>query len=79
LLTISRSGSHRLWIWHPDIFPRSRPHPAKAELVKLRSFPGLTIAEASEILNFSEPTAKRHWTFARAWLQSEIKTMQKNH
>ena len=47
--------------------------PAKAELVKLRYFVGLTIEEAAEILGISQPTAKRHWTFARAWLYAEIK------
>ncbi len=47
--------------------------PAKAELVKLRYFVGLTNEEAAEILGISAPTAKRHWTFARAWLYAEIK------
>ena len=47
--------------------------PAKTELVKLRYFVGLTIEEAAEILGISPPTAKRHWTFARAWLYAEIK------
>jgi RNA polymerase sigma factor (TIGR02999 family) len=40
----------------------------KAELVKLRYFAGLTIEEAAEVLGISEPTAKRDWTYARAWL-----------
>jgi len=47
-------------------------HKAKAELVKLRYFVGLTVSQAAEILGVSEPTAKRYWTFARAWLQAEI-------
>src|SRR5262249_20903713 len=42
--------------------------PDKAELVKLRYFGGLTLAEAAEVLGVSEPTAKRWWAFARAWL-----------
>lgn len=54
----------------------ARQDPAKAELVKLRYFAGLTIPEAAEILQISEPTAKRHWTFARAWLQAEITAAQ---
>jgi len=45
----------------------------KAELVKLRYFVGLTIEEAAEILGISQPTAKRHWNYARAWLHAEIK------
>jgi RNA polymerase sigma factor (TIGR02999 family) len=52
-------------------------HPTKAELVKLRYFAGLTITEAAGILGISEPTAKRHWAFARAWLQAEINAMQR--
>jgi RNA polymerase sigma factor (TIGR02999 family) len=45
---------------------------AKAELVKLLYFVGLTIPEAASILGISEPTAKRHWAYARAWLLSAI-------
>jgi len=44
----------------------------KAELVKLRYFVGMTIAEASEMLGISEPTAKRWWRYSRAWLYREI-------
>ena len=40
----------------------------KAELVKLRYFAGLSIEEAATALAISERTAKRHWTYARAWL-----------
>ena len=44
----------------------------KAELVKLRYFAGLTIDEAADVLGISAPTAKRDWTYARAWLFREI-------
>ena len=44
----------------------------KAELVKLRYFIGMTIEEAAQILGVSEPTAKRYWAYARAWLYHEI-------
>lgn len=46
--------------------------PQKAELVKLRYFAGLTIEEASQTLGISEPTAKRWWVYARAWLFREM-------
>jgi RNA polymerase sigma factor (TIGR02999 family) len=46
--------------------------PAKADLVKLRYFGGFTIDEAAELLGISRATAKRYWTYARAWLYSEI-------
>src|SRR5882724_9205846 len=45
----------------------------RAELVKLRYFIGLSFAEAAEVLSVSEPTAKRYWSFARAWLYEEIR------
>ncbi len=48
--------------------------PQRAELVKLRYFIGLTFAEAAEVLGISEPTAKRYWAFARAWLYEEIRS-----
>src|SRR5262245_26745869 len=46
----------------------------KAELVKLRFFAGLTMEEAARTLELSEPTAKRHWAYARAWLFRQIKS-----
>jgi RNA polymerase sigma factor (TIGR02999 family) len=46
--------------------------PAKADLVKLRFFAGLTMPEASAALGISLATAERYWTFARAWLYSEL-------
>jgi len=42
--------------------------PLKAELVKLRYFAGLSIDHAAAALGISPRTAKRHWTYARAWL-----------
>ena len=47
--------------------------PAKAELVKLRYYVGLSIPEAGQALGLSESTAKRYWNYARAWLYSELK------
>ena len=44
----------------------------KAELVKLRYFVGLTLEQAAPILGISEPTAKRWWAYAKAWLYREM-------
>jgi len=46
-----------------------------AELIKLRFFAGLTFPEAAEILGLSQRTAKRMWTYARAWLFKEIRSL----
>ena len=46
--------------------------PAKAELVKLRFFAGLTMPEAALALGISLATAERYWTFARNWLYAQM-------
>jgi RNA polymerase sigma factor (TIGR02999 family) len=47
--------------------------PQKAKLVELRFFTGLTGAQAAEVLGISAPTADRWWSYARAWLQAEMR------
>jgi RNA polymerase sigma factor (TIGR02999 family) len=42
--------------------------PPCAELVKLRFFAGLTLAEAAESLDLARRTADRYWAYARARL-----------
>ena len=46
--------------------------PVVADLVKLRYFAGLTIAQAAEALQVSVRTANRHWAYAKAWLFQEL-------
>jgi RNA polymerase sigma factor (TIGR02999 family) len=50
--------------------------PQCAELVKLRFFVGLDYAEAAQTLGISERSAKRCWTFARAWLYRELRASE---
>jgi len=50
--------------------------PVKARLVELRFFTGLSLAEAAQVLGVSEPTAKRYWNYARAWLFQEIERLR---
>ena len=44
-----------------------------AEVVKLRYFVGMTIAEIAKALEISPRSADRHWHFARAWLKGAIR------
>lgn len=46
--------------------------PEAAQLVKLRVFTGLSVAEAAIALGISRTTAFRYWTYARAWLRAEL-------
>jgi RNA polymerase sigma factor (TIGR02999 family) len=50
----------------------AQTEPAKAELVKLRFFAGLTMPEAAATLDISLATAERYWTFAKSWLYAEL-------
>ncbi len=44
-----------------------------AELVKLRYFVGMTMDEAASALDLPTRSAERLWTYAKAWLQREIR------
>jgi RNA polymerase sigma factor (TIGR02999 family) len=46
--------------------------PVQAQLVELRVFGGLTVAEAASMLGLSKRTAEREWTVVRAWLRKEL-------
>lgn len=46
--------------------------PVLAELVKLRFYAGFTMPQVACVLGIPLRTAERHWTYARAWLHSEI-------
>jgi RNA polymerase sigma factor (TIGR02999 family) len=46
--------------------------PAKAELVKLRFFGGLSVEDSAGALGVSRATADRHWAYARAWLHDRL-------
>jgi RNA polymerase sigma factor (TIGR02999 family) len=70
------SNPEALLILHEALNNLAIVDPAKAELVKLRFFTGLTIEEAADVLGLSQATAKRAWSFARAWLFREIKRLQ---
>jgi len=48
--------------------------PDAAQVVKLRYFAGLTIAETAAAMNLSVRTANRHWTYARAWLYQKLQS-----
>ena len=45
---------------------------AKAQLVKLRYFAGMTNRETAQAMGISATTADRYWSYARAWLQREM-------
>ena len=47
--------------------------PRAAEVVKLRYFAGLTVAEAAAALGIGPRTADADWAYARAWLVAALR------
>jgi RNA polymerase sigma factor (TIGR02999 family) len=54
------------------LFRLAGVQPQLAELVQLRYFGGLTLAECAEALGVSERTADTWWAYARSWLAVEL-------
>jgi RNA polymerase sigma-70 factor (ECF subfamily) len=46
--------------------------PRQGQIVELRYFGGLSIAETAEALGLSPATIKREWSMAKAWLFKEL-------
>lgn len=49
--------------------------PVKAQIVNLRYFTGMTMAEVADVLNMSERSVHRQWRFIKAWLKSRFEAM----
>jgi len=49
-----------------------RDHPRHAQVVELRCFAGLELAQIGETLGISLATVKRDWAFANAWLSDAL-------
>ena len=56
-----------------DLLQRlERLDPAKAEMVMLRYYSGLTIAETAAVLGVSASTVERQWRFVRSYLHDQL-------
>lgn len=51
----------------------SRHDPRKGQVVELRFFGGLSVAETAQALSVSEETVIRDWRLAKLWLLRELK------
>ena len=50
----------------------ARIDPRRARVVEMRFFGGLTETEIATVLEVSEPTVRRDWTIAKAWLYRKM-------
>src|SRR6266480_6180663 len=46
--------------------------PRQGQIVELRFFGGLTVAEIASVMKISPATVKREWTTAKVWLRREL-------
>jgi RNA polymerase sigma factor (TIGR02999 family) len=69
---VADAPSHDLLALDEALDHLSRHDPIVGQLAKLRCFAGLSVDEAAEALGLPRATVYRHWTFARAWLRSQL-------
>ena len=69
---ISASGEEDLLELDEVLGKLTKLDPAQAQLVELRIFGGMTVAEAALEMGISKRTAEREWTAVRAWLRREL-------
>ena len=46
--------------------------PCQAQMIELRFFGGLSVAEVAKVMGISKRSVEREWTMVRAWLRREL-------
>ena len=69
---LSRSDPEEILALNDALDILAQDEPEAAELVKLRIFADFSVEEAGKLLGMSRATAYRHWTYARAWLKTQL-------
>ena len=70
----AEGDDEKVLLVHEALNELAAQDPVKAEVVKLHYFAGLTHEETALVLQLSEKTVRRHWTFARVWLYNSIRS-----
>jgi len=65
-------GADRLLELDTALEELERIDPRRAAVVECRFFSGLDVSETAAALGLSEPTVKRDWRVARAWLSQAV-------
>ena len=73
LVVVSSGRANQLLALGEALDKLAEEAPQKAELVKLRYFAGLSHQDAANVLGISRTTADRYWTYAKAFLYSEMR------
>jgi RNA polymerase sigma factor (TIGR02999 family) len=57
---------------HEALREMEKEDPLKGQIVNLRYFAGMSMAETAQVLGMSERTLHRHWRFIKAWLKGRL-------
>jgi len=60
---------------HEVLADLEKEDPLKGQIVNLRYFAGMSMAETAQVLGLSERTLHRHWRFIKAWLKSRLEPL----
>ncbi len=69
---IAAPGGVDVLLIHDALLRLQAWDPRQSQIVELRCFMGLSVAEIAQNLHISEATVKRDWAMARAWLEREL-------
>lgn len=69
----TEDGDATVLAMHAALEMLARASPQKAEIVKLRYFPGLENQELADALGISLSSVERSWAYARSWRHREMK------
>src|SRR5262249_10906739 len=64
--------SENILALHEALADLEKEDPLKAQIVNLRYFAGMNVAETTQVLGISQRTLFRHWRFIQAWLKSRL-------
>ena len=70
--SVTNASPEQLLMLDEALSALEKDDPTAAKIFGLHYFTGLSVDQSAESLGISRATAYRHWTFARAWLQSQL-------
>ncbi len=71
-LAINEPPAAEVIALHEALQELEKEDPAKAQIVDLRYFTGMSMEEIAKVLGLSVRTVQRQWRFTRAWLKSRL-------
>jgi RNA polymerase sigma factor (TIGR02999 family) len=71
-LVVESSRDVDLLVMEDALTKLTKLDPRQAQMVELRFFGGLSVAEVAKVMGLSKRSVEREWTMIRAWLRREL-------